>query len=76
MILVGYHSTTGYKFYDVGNRRTLISINFTFDKIKEVQQSVTNCSKSATDYTVEKIISRLFERVESTAVEARIEEML
>lgn len=41
VILVGYHSTGGYKLYDAVNIRIVISRDIIFEKIKELQQHVT-----------------------------------
>lgn len=37
MILVGYHSTGGYKLFDATNIRIMMSRDVVFDKIKDVQ---------------------------------------
>lgn len=37
MILVGYHSTGGYKLFDVVNMRIMISRDVVIDKLKQVQ---------------------------------------
>lgn len=41
IILVGFRSTSGYKLYDIANRRTVISRGVDFDEIKEVHQPIT-----------------------------------
>lgn len=61
MILVGYHSTGGYKLYDAANRRIMISQDISFNDIKEAQPNVTGCIKSATNYTSEKSVSPVLE---------------
>lgn len=41
MILVGYHSTGGYKRFDAVNRRIVISRDVVIDEMKQVKQGVT-----------------------------------
>ena len=36
MILVGYHSTGGYKLFDVENMRIVINRDIVFDELKQV----------------------------------------
>lgn len=50
MILIGYHSTNGYKLFDVAKRKFKISLDVIVDEIKELQQSVTGYIKALTDY--------------------------
>lgn len=41
MILVGYHSTSGYKLFDAANRRIMIIQDVVFDEIKQAEQLLT-----------------------------------
>lgn len=41
MILVGYHSTSGYKLFDVVNMRIMISQDVVIDELKQLQQGIT-----------------------------------
>ena len=50
MILVGYHSTNGYKVFDVVSRRIVISRDVVIDKLKQLQQGVTSYQQSITGY--------------------------
>lgn len=74
MIVVGYHSTSGYKLYDTTNRRILINRDVIVDEIKELQQLVTSYVKDVSGYSIENSFSIEFESVEPALVEARMEE--
>lgn len=52
MVLVWYHSTGGYKLYDVVNRRNSISMDVVFHEIKELRQPVTGYSNKKVVPTV------------------------
>lgn len=53
MILVGYHSTGGYKVFDASNKRVAIIQDVIVNEIKEQQQPVTHYVKAVTDYNFE-----------------------
>lgn len=50
MILIGYHSTSGYKLFDVVNRRIMMSQDFIIDELKQPQQGVIGYQQSVSSY--------------------------
>lgn len=87
MILVGYHSTGGYKLFDVVNMRIVISRNVIIDEMKQLKQGVTGYQQSiigymqaitdyqnsVTGYRYEILDSEVAGSIEQHVVEARDE---
>lgn len=42
MILLGYHSTGGYKLFDVANKRIVISRDVVVGELKQVEHFLTD----------------------------------
>lgn len=50
MIRIGYHSTGGYKLFDVVNKRIMINRDVVVNELKQVQQGVTGYQQTLTGY--------------------------
>lgn len=74
MILIGYHSTSGYNFYDASNKRTVISSDVIFVEFKIQQELVTGCQKVVTSYINVKTVPKDLEVIKLGSFEAQIEE--
>lgn len=64
MILVGCHSTSDFKLFDVENKRIVINRDVIFDEIKNLQQPITSCQKVVIDYNNENFVSVELESAE------------
>lgn len=49
-ILVGYHSTCGYKLYDIVNKKTVIIRDVIFDGMKDWQHMVVKYKPDGVEY--------------------------
>jgi hypothetical protein len=73
-ILIGYHSTGGYKIFDTTNRRIMISRDVIFDEIKELQYSATDCYDMSTSYTNKKCFHEVLEGTKPSPIENQMKE--
>lgn len=74
MILVGYHSTGGYKSYETVNKRLVIIRDVIFDKLRDWQHIVNDYQPVVTGYNSIVIVLVVFERAETAADEVQVEE--
>lgn len=70
IILVGHHSTGGYKLFDATKRMVLISRDVIVDEINELQQSITDYVKVVIGYNFENLDSAKTERADTPVAEA------
>lgn len=74
VILIGHHSTSDYKLFDVENKRVVTIQDVVFDEIKQLQQTVTDYVKVVTSYNFENSDSAKLGSAKMPIVEAQIEE--
>lgn len=67
MILVGYHSTGGYKLDDAINKRIIISRDVIFKDMKDYKNAKINSNGFGTIHVV-------FENIENASGEIKVEE--
>ena len=73
VILIGYHSTSDYKLFDVENKRVVTIRDVVFDEIKQLQQPVTDYVKVVANYNFENSDSAKLGSAKTPIVEAQIE---
>lgn len=59
MILVRYHSTGGYKLYDIVNKRIIINMNMIFDEVRGWQQVVTDYQPTTIYYHNDEVVLKV-----------------